>query len=88
MYIFINIYIYMYIHTHTLMYKDNGKLAPLHRPTIYVDVDGLACSLHYPMVYSRQTRGQSFLSGASLTHHVTVGGGTFLGVAGLRSLWV
>jgi hypothetical protein len=46
---------------------------------VRVDVDGLACPLHHPTAYSRQTRGQSFLLGAALSHHVTVGGGTFPG---------
>jgi hypothetical protein len=42
-----------------------------------VDVDGLAYPLHRPMVCGRQTRGQSFLSGAALSHCATVGGGAF-----------
>jgi hypothetical protein len=45
-----------------------------------VDVDGLAYPLHCPTVCSRQTRGQSFLSGASLSYRVTVGGAPFWGV--------
>jgi hypothetical protein len=39
---------------------------------VRVDVDGLACPLHHPMVYDYQMRGQSFLSGAALSHHATV----------------
>jgi hypothetical protein len=60
-----------------------------------VDVDGLACPLHHRTVYGRQTRGQSFLSGAALFHHATVGGGAFLGGAnqawifnGVLTIWV
>jgi hypothetical protein len=37
-----------------------------------VDVDRLAYPLHCPMAYSRQMRGQSFLSGAALSHHAAV----------------
>jgi hypothetical protein len=43
-----------------------------------INVDRLACPLHYPIVYGRQTRGQGFLSGATLSHHTAVGGGAFL----------
>jgi hypothetical protein len=39
-----------------------------------VDVDGLACPLHHPMIYNHHTRGQGFLSGAALSHHAVVGG--------------
>jgi hypothetical protein len=45
-----------------------------------VNVDGLAYPLHRSMVYDRQVRGQSFLSGAALSHHITVGSCAFLGV--------
>jgi hypothetical protein len=44
-----------------------------------VDVDELACSLHRPIVYSRQRGGQSFLTGAAPSCHVAVGGGIFPG---------
>jgi hypothetical protein len=43
------------------------------------DVDWLACSLHCPTVCGHQTRGQSFLSDATMSHHITVGNGAFLG---------
>jgi hypothetical protein len=33
-----------------------------------VDVDGLACPMHRPTVYSFQTRGQSCLLGAVLSY--------------------
>jgi hypothetical protein len=46
-----------------------------------VDVDGLAALLHRPTVCGHQTRGQSFLSGAALSHRTTVSGGAFLGGA-------
>jgi hypothetical protein len=46
-----------------------------------VDVDGLAYPLHRPMVCDHQTRGQSFLSDAALSHHAAVGSGAFLRVA-------
>jgi hypothetical protein len=46
-----------------------------------VDVDRLACPLHRPTAYSHQSRGQSFLSAAALSHHVVVDDGAFLGVA-------
>jgi hypothetical protein len=36
-----------------------------------IDVDGLACN--------RQSRGQSFLSGATLSHHAAMGDGAFPG---------
>jgi hypothetical protein len=49
-----------------------------------VDVDRLAYPLHRHTVYGRQTRGQSFLSGAALSYHTVVGGGAFLG--GVKSL--
>jgi hypothetical protein len=42
-------------------------------------MDGLACPLHHPMVYSREMRGHNFLSGAALSNHVVVVGGTFPG---------
>jgi hypothetical protein len=38
----------------------------------------LACPLHHPMACGHLTREHSFLSGAALSHHTTVGGGTFL----------
>jgi hypothetical protein len=44
-----------------------------------VDVDGLACPLHCPMACSRQTMGQSFLSGAALSHRAAVGNYAFQG---------
>jgi hypothetical protein len=44
-----------------------------------VDVDGLACPLHHPITCSRQMRGESFLSGTTLSHRVAVGGGAFPG---------
>jgi hypothetical protein len=37
----------------------------------------LAYPLHRHMACSRQTRGQSFLSGTALSQRVTVGGGAF-----------
>jgi hypothetical protein len=40
-------------------------------------MDGLACYLHRPTVCGHQTRGQSFLSGTALSHHITLGSGTF-----------
>jgi hypothetical protein len=46
-----------------------------------VNVDGLACPLHRPMVYNHQTRRHDFLSNAALTHHVVVGNGAFPGEA-------
>jgi hypothetical protein len=46
-----------------------------------VDVDGLACPLHHPTVYSWQMRRHGFLSSAALSHHSTVEGGVFLGDA-------
>jgi hypothetical protein len=46
-----------------------------------VDVDGLACPLHRPTVYSHQTRGHGFLSGATLSRHAAMGGGAFSGDA-------
>jgi hypothetical protein len=49
-----------------------------------IDVDGLDCPLHRPRAYSHQTKGQSFLLGAALSHHAVVGGGAFLRV---RSPW-
>jgi hypothetical protein len=42
-----------------------------------VNVDGLACPLHYLMACDRQMRGQGFLSGAVLSHCVVVDGGAF-----------
>jgi hypothetical protein len=41
------------------------------------DVDGLACSLHRPTVYSRHRGDQSLLIGSARSRHTTVGGGTF-----------
>jgi hypothetical protein len=38
-----------------------------------VDVDGLDFPLHCPMTCSHQMRGQSFFSGAAMSHRVTVG---------------
>jgi hypothetical protein len=42
-----------------------------------VDVDVLVCFMYHCMVCGYQTRGQSFLSGAALSHHIIVGGGAF-----------
>jgi hypothetical protein len=50
-------------------------------PLVAVDMDGLACSLHRPMAYSRQMRGHGFLSSAALSRGAAVGGGAFLGDA-------
>jgi hypothetical protein len=44
---------------------------------VWVNVDGLACPLYHPMAYSRQTRGQDFLSDVTLSQHAVVGDGTF-----------
>jgi hypothetical protein len=41
------------------------------------DVDELAYLLHGPIVYDRQTRGQSFMSGAAQSHRAVVGGEAF-----------
>jgi hypothetical protein len=46
------------------------------------DVHGLACPLHCPTACSCQMRLQSFLSGAALSHHGTMGGGAILGRGG------
>jgi hypothetical protein len=51
-----------------------------------VDVNDLAYYMHRPTVCRRQTRRQSLLFGAALFHHVTVGGGAFLGGAKLLGL--
>jgi hypothetical protein len=50
------------------------------------DVDGLAYPLHSRTTHSRQSREQSFLSSAALSHRATVGGDSFLGDAKLPSL--
>jgi hypothetical protein len=68
---------------HTFRIKVHGlwgtRLSRLYlaakRSHMGVDVDGLVCPLHHPMVYSHQTRGQGFLSGTALSHRATVGGG-------------
>jgi hypothetical protein len=44
-----------------------------------VDVDGLACPLHHPMVCDRQMRGEGLLPDVVLSHHCSGGGGTFPG---------
>jgi hypothetical protein len=44
------------------------------------DMDGIACPQHRPIVYSHQTREQSFLSDAALSHHAALGGGAFSGM--------
>jgi hypothetical protein len=61
-----------------------GDVASWHRlylavkpSQVGVDVDGLACPLHRRTACSHQSRGYNFLSGAALSHHVAVGGGTF-----------
>jgi hypothetical protein len=52
------------------------------KPThVGADVDGLAFFLYRPTVYHCQTRGQSFLTGATPSHHATLGGGAFPGGA-------
>jgi hypothetical protein len=38
---------------------------------------GKPAPLHRPMVCGCQMRGHSFLSGAALSHHTTMGGGAF-----------
>jgi hypothetical protein len=44
-----------------------------------VDVDRLACPLHYPTAFSHQTMGQGFLPGVILSRRAIVGGGALLG---------
>jgi hypothetical protein len=70
-----------------------GEVVVLHRlylatkPShVGVDVDGLTCPLHRPMVRSRQTMGQCFLLGVVLSYHATVGGGAIPGGAKPLSL--
>jgi hypothetical protein len=53
----------------------------LSLPMWGVNVDGLAYPLHRPTTYSCQSRGQSFLSGTALSHHVAVSGAPFWGGA-------
>jgi hypothetical protein len=53
---------------------------------IGIDVDGLACPLHCPMVCNHQTRGHNFLSGAALSRCAAVGGGAFSGDVKLPGL--
>jgi hypothetical protein len=55
-------------------------------PHVEVDADELACPLHHPMTCSYHTRGHGFLSGATSSHQVAMGGGTFLGDAKPPSL--
>jgi hypothetical protein len=57
----------------------------LSLPMWGVDVDGLACPLHRPTVCGHQTRGQSFLLGAAISHRIAVGGGTFPGGGGVKA---
>jgi hypothetical protein len=68
---------------HETIFRDIAEWHRLYlaaKPShVAVDVDRLSCPLHCPTTYSRQTRGQSFLSGAALCHCVAVAGGTFLG---------
>jgi hypothetical protein len=52
------------------------------------DVDGLACFLHRPTVYSCQMGGQRFVTGASLSYHIAVGSGAFLGDAKPPRVWI
>jgi hypothetical protein len=47
-----------------------------------VDMDGLACFLHRPMVCVYQTRVQRFLTVTALSRHATVSGNAFLRVRG------
>jgi hypothetical protein len=49
---------------------------PFH---VGVNMDGLACPLHYPTFCSYQTREQGFQLGDVLSHQVAVGGGPFPG---------
>jgi hypothetical protein len=51
---------------------------------VVVNVDRLACPLHHPMAYCHHMRGQGFLSGTVLSHHVAMGGGTFLRGGGVK----
>jgi hypothetical protein len=51
----------------------------LSLPMWGVDVDGLAYSLHRPMVCSHQMREQSFLSSVALFNHAVVGDDAFSG---------
>jgi hypothetical protein len=46
-----------------------------------VDVNGLACSLHHPTVYSHQKGGQSFLTSTAPSCHVAVSSGILPGDA-------
>jgi hypothetical protein len=48
---------------------------------VEADMEGLACSLHCPMVYNHQGGGQSFLTSVVPSCHAIVGGGAFLGDA-------
>jgi hypothetical protein len=45
---------------------------------VVVNVDVLAYPMHHPTACNYQTKGQSFLSGDALSHHVAVGGGNRL----------
>jgi hypothetical protein len=45
---------------------------------------GEPAAMRHPMVYDRQTRGQSFMLGVALSYHDTVGGGTFSGGGGAK----
>jgi hypothetical protein len=42
-------------------------------------VDGLACSLHYPMICSRHRGDQSYMIGGVPSYQVAVDSGVFLG---------
>jgi hypothetical protein len=56
---------------------------PFH---VGVNVDGIACPLHHPMVCSRQMRGHGLLSSATLSRCGAVADGAFLGDAKAPSL--
>jgi hypothetical protein len=49
----------------------------LSLPMCRANMDGLACSLHRPMVYSHQRGGLCRLTSTALSCHATVGGGAF-----------
>jgi hypothetical protein len=46
---------------------------------VWGNVDGLACSLHFPVVCSRQRGGQSLLTGTTPSCEAAVGSAVFLG---------
>jgi hypothetical protein len=75
-----------------MLKKIHGDVALLCWPCLVtkpshmgVDVDGLACPLHYSTTYNHQTRGSRFLPGAVLSRLATLVMASYWGIRSPRA---